>query len=108
MTDIRQLTTEELEQGLDHILRSPKDNGALELIVRRPDVDGREVLTDGQLDTEQGLIGDNWLVRGSRHMPDGSADPDMQLNIMNSRVPETVLTQWQLPAAPERWSSLPA
>jgi hypothetical protein len=86
MTDIRQLSTDELEQGLDHILRSPKDNGALELIVRRPDVDGREVLTDGQLDTEQGLIGDNWLARGSRHTPDGSADPEMQLNVMNSRV----------------------
>ena len=82
----RQLTTEELEQGLEHILASPKDNGALELIVIRPDVDARERQEAGRLDTEQGLIGDNWLSRGSRHMPDGAADPDMQLNIMNSRV----------------------
>ena len=81
-----QLTTEELEQGLEHILASPKDNGALELIVIRPDVDARERQEAGRLDTEQGLIGDNWLSRGSRHMPDGAADPDMQLNIMNSRV----------------------
>lgn len=86
MTGSRQLSTDELEQGLEHILQSPKDEGTLELIVRRPDVDGREVLTDGQLDTEQGLVGDNWSARGSRHMPDGSADPDMQLNIMNARV----------------------
>ena len=82
----RQLTTAELEQGLDHILASPRDNGALELIVRRPEVDGREVLSEGRLDTEQGLVGDNWRARGSRHMPDGAADPQMQLNIMNSRV----------------------
>ncbi len=82
----RQLTTEELEQGLDNILASPKDNGALELIVRRPEVDTRESLAEGRLDTEQGLVGDNWLSRGSRHMPDGAADPEMQLNIMNARV----------------------
>ncbi len=82
----RQLTTEELEQGLDDILASPKDNGALELIVRRPDVDARESLAEGRLDIEQGLVGDSWLSRGSRHTADGGADPEMQLNIMNARV----------------------
>ncbi|MDJ0904567.1 MAG: hypothetical protein QNI96_01005 [Woeseiaceae bacterium] len=82
----RQLTAEELEQGLDDILASPKDDGALELIVRRPEVDARESLAEGRLDTEQGLVGDNWLSRGSRHTPDGAADPEMQLNIMNARV----------------------
>ena len=56
------------------------------LIVRRPDVDEREAASAGRLDTEQGLVGDNWLKRGSRHMPDGAADPEMQLNIMNARV----------------------
>ncbi len=82
----RQLSTEELEQGLDHILQSPKDDGTLELIVRRPEVDGREVVAEARLDTDDGLVGDNWRTRGSRHMPEGEADPDMQLNIMNSRV----------------------
>lgn len=82
----RQLSTEELEQGLDNILASPTDNGALELIVRRPNVDERESLETGRLDTEEGLVGDNWLSRGSRHMPNGEADPEMQINIMNARV----------------------
>ena len=82
----RHLTTAELEQGLDNILASPKDNGTLELIVRRPEVDERESLAEGRLDTEQGLVGDNWLRRGSRHTADGAADPEMQLNIMNARV----------------------
>jgi len=86
MTSARQLTTEELGQGLDNILQSPKDNGVLELIVRRPAVDEREVITEGTLDCEQGLVGDNWLSRGCRHMPDGVADPEMQINIMNARV----------------------
>jgi hypothetical protein len=86
MTTARQLTTAELEQGLNDILQSPKDEGVIDLIVKRPDVDQREVASRGRLDTEQGLVGDNWLSRGSRHMPDGVADPEMQLNIMNSRV----------------------
>ena len=90
MTSARQLSTEELEQGLDDILQSPKDNGVLELIVRRPAVDEREVITEGTLDREQGLVGDNWLSRGCRHMPDGAADPEMQLNIMNTRVVDLV------------------
>ena len=86
MTETRQLSKDELEQGLDNIMQSPKDAGALDLIVRRPAVDEREVLAAGHLDTREGLVGDNWSARGSRHMPDGAADPEMQLNIMNSRV----------------------
>jgi MOSC domain len=86
MTGARHKRTEELEQGLEHVLASPADNGTLELIVRRPAVDRRESLTAARLEVDQGLVGDNWLERGSRHMPDGAADPLMQLNIMNSRV----------------------
>jgi len=86
MTAAKHLSTEELEQGLETILRSPSDDGELALIVRRPDVDEREAVSVARLDTEQGLVGDNWLQRGSRHMPDGAADPEMQLNIMNARV----------------------
>ena len=86
MTKAKRLNTEELEDGLDHIFHSPKDEGVLELIVKRPDVDQRKVIEEGRLDTEHGLVGDNWLAKGSRRRPDGSADPDMQLNIMNARV----------------------
>lgn len=84
------LSTEQLEQGVDHILASPKDAGELQLIVARPQVDERETPRAARLDVEQGLIGDNWQARGSRHMPDGVADPEMQLNIMNTRVVDQV------------------
>ena len=83
---MRHLTTEELEAGLAEIRRSPKDEGVLELIVRRPSVGEREVLQKGELDVAQGLVGDTWSSRGSRRSKDGLAHPDMQLNIMNSRV----------------------
>jgi hypothetical protein len=90
MTTSRHLSSAELEQGLDTILQSPKGEGALRLIVRRPEVDRRESVATAHLDINEGLVGDNWRARGSGHMPGGQADPDMQLNIMNSRVAELV------------------
>lgn len=90
MSKTRHLTTAELEAGLEHVLASPRDEGRLELIVCRPTADAREKLETGTLEVDQGLVGDNWLERGSRHMPGGVADPDMQLNVMNARVAELV------------------
>jgi hypothetical protein len=80
------LTTTDLEAGLDHIRRSPSDVGTVELIVRRPAVDTREVLQEATLDPAHGVVGDTWAQRSSRRTPDGSAHPDMQLNVMNARV----------------------
>ena len=62
----------------------------MELIVRRPAVDEREVLDEATLDAAEGLVGDTWKVRGSRRTPDGSAHPEMQLNIMNARAARLV------------------
>jgi hypothetical protein len=83
---IRHLTMSELEAGLDEIARSPKDNGTLEMIVRRPQIGAREILDVGQLDPVDGLVGDSWKLRSSKRTADGSPHPDMQLNLMNSRV----------------------
>ena len=85
MTEVRHLTMSELEAGLEHIRQAPKDEGLLELIVRRPQVDARETLTSAELDLEHGLVGDSWRARGSSRTADGAAHPDMQLNIMNAR-----------------------
>ena len=83
---LRHLTTSELEAALNHLRETPKDDGILQLIVRRPEVDQRDVIDEAELDPVLGLIGDNWKVRGSKRTPDGSAHPEMQINIMNSRV----------------------
>ncbi len=96
---MQHLTMDKLEAGLETIRQSPKDEGVLELIVRRPEVGEREVLAEGELDLAEGLVGDNWHARGSSRMDDGSAHPDMQLNIMNARVIALVAQQkdrWQL------------
>jgi hypothetical protein len=86
MAEAKYLTMAELEAGLDAIRRSPKDEGVIAMIVRRPKVDAREVLEEGELDLVEGLVGDTWKVRGSSRTPDGAAHPDMQLNVMNARV----------------------
>jgi hypothetical protein len=83
---VKNLTVEELQAGLSQVAESPKDCGELKLIVRRPTDGQREVLETGELDLIVGLVGDNWKTRGSRHMPDGSANPNSQITIMNSRV----------------------
>ena len=84
-TEIRHLTRDELEAGLEHVRQSPKDNGLLELIVCRPAVDERKVLDFAELDVERGLIGDTWPLRGSSKTSDGGPHPEMQINIMNAR-----------------------
>jgi hypothetical protein len=84
-TAVRPLTTAEMEAGLEEIRRAPKDAGPLVLIVRRPREGEREVLAEGLLDPSEGLVGDGWRERGSSRTPDGSAHPEMQLNVINAR-----------------------
>ena len=83
-------SADELTAGLDEILRSPAAEGTIELIVRRPAEDEREVLEEGTLDLTEGLVGDAWLARGSRSRPDGSANPDAQLTLMNARAADVI------------------
>ncbi len=78
-------TKEQLEAGFGHVVQSPKDNGPLVKIVRRPDVNRREVPTEGELDVDLGLVGDNWKVRANPTTPDGKADPVAQVTVMNAR-----------------------
>jgi hypothetical protein len=79
-----------LEASLDQIRQSPVDAGTVELIVARPDVDQRVVLTEARLDLTSGLEGDTWRARGSSRTADGSANPEAQLTLMNSRVAAAV------------------
>ncbi len=98
MEAIKHLSITELEAGMEYIRQSPKDGGVLKMIVRRPRDDEREVSEHGELDLSEGLIGDNWKTRGSKHSVDGSANPSAQITVMNSRLIELVAQD------KERWS----
>lgn len=96
---VRHLTLAELEAALPAALQSPKNEGTLDLIVRRPAVGRREVLEAGELDVVTGLAGDTWSLRRSTRTEDGSPHPDMQLNVINSRVIAMIAgeqTRWGL------------
>lgn len=80
-----QRTTDELEAGLDELRRAPADGGVVELIVRRPAVDEREVVDEAELSADHGVVGDTWRARGSRHTPDGTAETNRQLTLMSAR-----------------------
>ncbi len=81
---------EDLESKLACIRDAPATQGELKLIVRRPAMGTREILPAGQLDIREGLVGDSWLTRRSRHTADGSPHPEMQLTVICTRVMEAV------------------
>lgn len=99
MLAVKHLSMEELESGLENIRQSPRDEGKVAMIVRRPDVGQREVLEEGMLDLEQGLVGDTWRQRNYKYVPNDE-DPtfrDNQITLMNVRVTDLVAQ------AKERW-----
>jgi MOSC domain-containing protein YiiM len=75
-------TAQELEAALDWVRASPREEGVVELVVRRPGEDEREVLEEAELDLERGLVGDRWA--------DGAGLPGRQLTLMNARAVELV------------------
>lgn len=75
--------TEALEAGLAWIREAPATPGTVELVVRRPAEGEREVLEEGMLDAEHGLVGDDWVTR------DGDRS-DRQLTLMNARAIELI------------------
>lgn len=86
----KHLTLNELERGVDNVLLSHRENGVLEMIVRRPSLNKREIVLTGELSIEYGLVGDNWLTRGSSRTDNGPGHPEMQLNLMNIRFAELI------------------
>jgi hypothetical protein len=56
----------DLHAELPHLAASPRDVGTVELIVRRPVVDEREVITSAHITAGHGLNGDRWGARERR------------------------------------------
>ena len=84
--DLVHRTTAELEAAVADFRNSPSGLGSLELVVRRPAVGQGEVLSEARLTFADGVEGDTWNVRGSKRTADGGPHPDMQLNVINSRL----------------------
>lgn len=91
-------TLEQLQADVGHVRSAPAEEGTLEMVVVRPDVGERVVLDEARLDPAHGVVGDSWKDRGSARTEDGSAHPDMQLNIIGSRVLDLIA------GGRERWA----
>ena len=91
-------TAEQLEAGMAGVIDAPKDAGPVRLVVRRPGRGQREILAEGRLDTELGLVGDDWINRPG--MNRDTPSPHAQVTIMNARAAELISGDPQ----PESWA----
>jgi MOSC domain-containing protein YiiM len=78
-------TREQLDARIEHIAAAPSGLGTVELVVARPAKGERVVLDAGELRPGVGLVGDNYLERGSSKPGGGPADPLAELNLMSAR-----------------------
>ncbi len=83
-------TTDQLDARIDHIAAAPADVGTVALVVARPAKGERLVIDAAELRPGIGLVGDNYLERGSSKPGGGPADPLAELNVMSARVLEAV------------------
>ncbi len=83
-------TTEQLDARIGHVAAAPSDVGTVELVVARPAKGERMVLESAELRPGIGLVGDNYLERGSSKPGGGPADPLGELNLMSARALEAV------------------
>ncbi len=79
-------TTAELTAQLDHLRAAPRDTGTVHLVVRRPALAAREVLTEGRIDPVDGMVGDNWLSRATSVAIAEGRHLDAQINVMGARM----------------------
>ena len=79
-------TTAALEASLDHLRAAPADIGTLEMVVRRPETEAREILDEGVLDEAAGLVGDNWLSRATSRAIAEGRHLDAMITVMSARM----------------------
>ncbi len=87
---MKHLSLSELEAGLDHVRAAAADAGTVEMIVRRPSVEQREVVEEAVLDAADGLVGDTWRSRTIEASEDGTPIFDSQITLMNARFVDLV------------------
>ncbi|QYJ04507.1 MOSC domain-containing protein [Nocardioides panacisoli] len=75
-----------LDAHLPHLREAPAEVGTLDMVVRRPAVDEREVLTEATLSQDGGLDGDNWLDRSTSRAIESGRHLDAQINVMSARM----------------------
>lgn len=83
-------TIDELNGELPHILKAPKDEGVIHKLCYRPGFRKRTFVDELSLSVADGVKGDRWKEFGWLKLPDGSADPRIQVCVLQKRVLDCV------------------
>lgn len=86
MTNLNHLSLSQMEAGLPHILKSPKNHGKIELLVTRPETLKRQIHEEIRIDFREGVKGDIWHFKPTSSTKDGKPHPLRQVTVMNSRL----------------------
>ena len=92
-------TTTELNEALDWLSASPKQNGCVDMIVVRPGREQRQELEDCYFSIEGGAEGDNWVAQKHKVLAGGKPDPIIQVTLMSSRMVDFIAgtkSRWPL------------
>jgi hypothetical protein len=79
-----------LHAGIDSVRGAPLDGGRVELIVRRPQIESRQVVGEATLDEHAGLVGDSWFERAGGLEADADAARETQITLMNARTAQLI------------------
>lgn len=83
LSEVAELSREELEAGVGDVRRAPADEGTLELIALRPEVGERELPAEARLEAGHGVVGDNWERKPSSKT--GEPNPEAEVTVMSAR-----------------------
>jgi len=75
---VSEMKLDELQRGLAHVLGSPREEGRVEMVVRRPAEGEREVLSEARIEAGRGVVGDRWAAKPTR-------SPEAEVTLMNAR-----------------------
>lgn len=78
-------TMAECDAALDHILAAPNE-AAIEVLCRRPDFSERDFRDTLELRVATGIENERWTKNPWLLLEDGSADPRIQVSILQKRV----------------------
>lgn len=86
MTTLALASAEELSNALPNVLAAPKTDAPVAMLSYRPAYDERVFTNRLEMTREGGIAGDCWNIDPWLRLPDGSADPRMQVSILPARV----------------------
>ncbi|NIZ12237.1 hypothetical protein [Phaeobacter sp. HF9A] len=85
-----QVSREELNAALPHVMAAPKDRAAIFMLCLRPGYNQRQFVDEIAVTPEEGIPGERWSSKPWLTLPDGAPHPGIQISILSKRVLDLV------------------